>query len=377
MPGRRSSRPATLLAACLLLAGCTGATGTTATTTATVPDRVDVERSSRDSDALLERVLADDAPGCSAAVGVDGEVVWAGARGLADLASGRPLTTSTTLDVGSVSKQFTATAVLLLEQDGVVALGDPLSRWVPDLPAWAGTVTLGHLVHQTSGIPDYLADLEAAGVLLTDRRTQQDALAAIAAHPELAAPPGARFDYSNSNYVLLAEVVAAAAGRPLAEFLADRVFGPLDLAMVLDPSGADPANADVTSARSYTRTATSVPWQPAGSRFEQVGDGSVQTTPSELVRWADVYRTGALGGPELLAAQVGDPVPVEGSTGYGAGLFVERTGPLSHAGSWAGFLSGFAVSGDRRVAVAVSCNGDQAGTDDLDRVWPALRGEWL
>ncbi|WP_106276338.1 hypothetical protein [Geodermatophilus tzadiensis] len=93
-------------------------------------------------------------------------------------------------------------------------------------------------------------------------------------------------------------------------------------------------------------------------------------------RRAGVSRTGALGGPELLAAQVEDPVPVEGGTGYGAGLFVERTGPLSHSGSWAGFLSGFAVSADRRVAVAVSCNGDQAGTDDLDRVWPVLRGEW-
>ncbi|MBM7808913.1 CubicO group peptidase (beta-lactamase class C family) [Geodermatophilus bullaregiensis] len=358
--------------------GCTAGTSRDATPSTTpAADRVDVERSSARSDDLLERVLAADAPGCSAAVGVDGEVVWAGARGLADLTTGRPISTSTTFDVASVSKQFTATAVLLLEQDGVLSLDDPLSRWVPGLPAWAGTVTVDHLVHQTSGIPDYLADLAAAGVQVTDRTTQQDALAAIAAHPDLRHPAGERFEYSNSDYVLLAEVVAAAAGRPLPQFLADRVFGPLDLAMVLDPSGADPGNTGTSSARSHVRASPGAPWEPAGSRFGQVGDGSVQTTPSELVRWADVYRTGVLGGRSLLDAQVGDPAPVEGSTGYGAGVYVDRGGALSHPGSWAGFLSGFAVSADRHVAVAVSCNGDQAGTDDLDRIWPVLRGEWM
>ena len=79
------------------------------------------------SDAILARYLETDEPGCSAAVGVDGAVVWAGARGAADLA-GQPLTTASIFDIASVSKQFTGVAVLLLEQDGALSLDDPLSR---------------------------------------------------------------------------------------------------------------------------------------------------------------------------------------------------------------------------------------------------------
>ncbi|MGY1731155.1 serine hydrolase domain-containing protein [Geodermatophilus sp. SYSU D01045] len=362
------------MAAAGVLAACTSSDGTggdgAAATTPPGPE----ERVAR-SDALLEEVLAADEPGCSAAVGIDGEVVWAGARGLADTATGRPLTPETTFDVASVGKQFTATAVLLLEQDGVLSLEDPVSRWLPGLPAWADTVTLDQLVHHTSGIPDYLADFEAAGIAVTDRTTQEQAVAAIAAHPEL--PPAEGFAYSNSNYVLLAEVVRAASGQHLADFLRTRVFEPLDLAVAVDPSASAPDAADPSSARGHVKDTATGPWRPAGSRFEQVGDGAVRTTPSELVRWADEYRTGRLGGEALLAARLADPAPVNAARDYAAGLFLTRAGDLEHGGSWAGFRSAFRVSADRHTAVAVACNGEEPGVADVDRIWRVLPGVWL
>ena len=328
------------------------------------------------SDELLADTLPADEPGCAAAVGVEGEVVWAGARGLADLSTGQALDTSTTFDIGSVSKQVTATAVLLLAQDGSLSLDDPLSRWVPGLPAWADAVTVADLVHHTSGIPDYTERLANDGRTLADRATQRETVASLAAVGELRAPPGERFEYSNSNYVLLAEVVREASGRLLPEFARERVFEPLELGMAVDPSGASPDDADPSSARSYVRGPVEARWQPAGSRWEQLGDGSVQTTSSDLVRWADNYRTGRVGGDELLAAQLEGAADAGDGLRYGAGIFAQRDGSLWHRGQWAGFLSEFWVSADRRTAVAVTCNGDRGPSSAVNYLAPALQREW-
>jgi CubicO group peptidase (beta-lactamase class C family) len=202
------------------------------------------------SDELLERRLSPDEPGCSAAVGVEGEVVWAGARGLADLATGRALTPATTLDIASVSKQFTATAVLLLAGEGRLALTDPLSRWVPGLPAWSNEVTIDQLLHHTSAMPDYTT-LLSAGHALSERTTQQQAIAAIARIGSLNGHLRGLFGYSNFNYVLLAEIVQSTGQQPLPDFARTRIFEPLRLDMAIDPSGANPDNTDPSTARSY------------------------------------------------------------------------------------------------------------------------------
>jgi CubicO group peptidase (beta-lactamase class C family) len=357
----------------LPLAACTHGEAPPSATSASPADSA-AEHADRSDDLLADNLAADE-PGCSAAVGIDGEVVWAGARGTADLATGRALDTDTTLDIGSVSKQFTAVAVLLLEQDGRLSLDDPLADWVPDLPRWSRDVTLTHLVHHTSGIPDYTHLLLNSGADLADPTTQLDAVDAIAGVETLDHPPGDRFAYSNSNYVLLAEVVQRAGGTSLPDFLRSRVFEPSGLAMVLDPFGASPDNSDEASARPYVRDPVTQEWQVAGSRWEQVGDGSIQTTPSELVRWADNYRTGEIGGERLLEAQLRDPADAGGAD-YGAGIVISRDGELRHTGGWAGFLSEFAVSADRRLAVAVSCNGDEGSSSPIGRIAPALMAEW-
>lgn len=148
-----------LLAATLLLGGCTGQhTTRTAASTTYTPH---IKASSQD---VLDGAINADEPGCSAAVGVEGKVIWSGVRGIADLASGAKITTDTVFDIASVSKQFTATAILLLVEAGKLTLDDPISQYVPELPDWAQTVTVEQLMHQTSGIPDYVALLAARGV---------------------------------------------------------------------------------------------------------------------------------------------------------------------------------------------------------------------
>jgi len=316
------------------------------------------------ADLALTGRLNTDKPGCSAAVGVNGEVVWAGARGVASLETKAPLTAATVFDIGSVSKQFTATAVLLLAQSGALTLKDRLSDHVDGLPAWAGQVSVAQLVHHTSGIPDYIELLQAQGHSLRGRTTQEQAVRAVAGTKTLRFQPGSRFEYSNSNYLLLAQIVQHASGTALPRYLKEHVFTPLGLDMVMEPVTHIPAKAI-----SYSGTNVD------DSRWEQVGDGGVQTAPSELVRWADNYRTGKVGGPALLTAQLADPVPsnLGPNMDYAAGIVLADDGTILHAGSWAGFRSAFEIRPDRRTAFAVTCN--SADHDPL-AITADLRGIW-
>jgi CubicO group peptidase (beta-lactamase class C family) len=305
------------------------------------------------SQAVIDALVQPDDPGCSAAVGVEGEVVWEGVQGVADLGQGKRITPETVFDIGSVSKQFTATAILLLAADGSLSLDDPLSRHVGGLPGWADTVSVDQLVHHTSGIPDYIDLLIDGEHELTDQVSQEQTLQVLATVPSLGFAPGSQWEYSNSNYVLLAEVVKQVSGQPLPDLLSSRIFQPLDLKMVMDPEPANPQKA-----LSYAKDATG--FSPLDFHWEQVGDGSIHTTPHELVRWADNYRTGTVGGDDLLTAQTADPVKGEFAYSYGAGIFVNQDGTLWHEGDWEGFLTAFRVSPDRRTAVAVSCNRNES-----------------
>ncbi|MGB0437118.1 MAG: serine hydrolase domain-containing protein [Mycobacterium sp.] len=340
-----------LLAVALLVGACSGR-GPAASTVGPEPG----DRTAR-SQALLDGAINAEDPGCSAAVGVEGTVVWTGVRGLADLATGAAITADTVFDIASVSKQFTATAVLLLVQEGKLALDDPLSGHLPGLPRWADSVTVAQLIHQTSGIPDYIGLLDDAGVEENGRATQADALTVLGAVPELDFEPGAQFEYSNSNYILLAEIVSEASGQPLPKYLSVNIFQPLDLVMVLDPAGT-------TSNEAVPYAQDGGGYLVADSSWEQIGDGAIQTTPSQLVRWADNYRTGRVGGRALLAAQLAGAVP-DGAERYGAGISLLPDGSIGHEGAWGGFVSDFRVSSDRRTSLAISCNIDDQDTGVL------------
>jgi CubicO group peptidase (beta-lactamase class C family) len=312
------------------------------------------------SNAVLMRSLSTHGPGCSAAVARGGEVLWAGARGLADVERAEPITETTAFDLASVSKQFTAIAVLQLAQDGALALTDPLSRHLPTLPSWARSVTLDDLLHHTSGIPDYTDLLIQGGTTLDEPADQADAIAAITSVAEIETTRG--FAYSNSNYVLLAEVIAAVAGTDLAAVLESSVFG--DASLRLEPA---PRSADVA----VPYVAAGEGWRPARSGWTQVGDGSVVGSPSDLVMWADVYRSDEALRQRLVEGAVATGAPDRSR--YGRGLVVGADGSLSHAGGWSGYVTLFGMTGDRGTAIAVSCNAERLPIDELAQ---ALRGIW-
>lgn len=366
----RYGKPTTLAAVVLLLAACSGQL---ATNDATAPTTTEISaHTARAGQAILDDAIKADEPGCSAAVGVEGKVVWTAVRGVQDLKTGEKITTDTVFDIASVSKQFTATAILLLVQAGKLTLDDPLSQYVPELPPWATKVTVAQLMHQTSGVPDYTGLLQGQGYGLSDRTTEAQALQALAGAPELGFKPGTRYEYSNSNYLLLGEIVHRISAQPLPDFLTAQIFQPLELTMTLDPVGRIP-----NKAMAYTKGAGSNgEYERVSSAWEQVGDGGIQTTPTQLARWGDNYRTGEVGGPQLLDAQLAGAVETEpgGGDRYGAGIFSLANGMLDHDGAWAGFVTAFRVSSDRRTSVVVSCNTDK---QDPEAMAEAIGGLWM
>jgi CubicO group peptidase (beta-lactamase class C family) len=358
--------PTPLFAVALLLSACGSGQHTAPTATSTVA--VDYAAAKAGSQKVLDDSVDVDAPGCSAAVGIKGKDVWTGVRGLADMSTGSAITANTVFEIASVSKQFTATALLLLVDAGKLTLNDSLAQHLPELPSWAGTVTVGQLMHQTTGIPDYVGLLEAQGFQFGDHTTEGQALRAVAGVPKLKFTPGSQFEYSNSNYLFLGEIVRRVSGEPLPQFLTEQIFRPLGLAMVVDPTGQIPGKAlsyEWDSDDYYTST----------TGWEQVGDGGIQTTPSQLVYWADNYRTGRVGGSTLLDAQLSGAVPTDSGRGdrYGAGIYLLPNGALFHDGEWGGYVSAFRISKDRLTSVAVSCNTDEqdpsALAESIAKLW--------
>ncbi|MGE0001913.1 MAG: serine hydrolase [Fimbriimonadaceae bacterium] len=291
-------------------------------------------------------------PGGVVGVAVDGKVVYAKGFGLANLEHGVPLTPDSVLDVGSVSKQFTAMCVLLLEEDGKLKTTDPVTKFVPELPTFGHTVTIDHLVHMTSGVRDYLTLWSLAGWNGVDERSDEDALASLSRQQGLNNAPGERFVYSNSNYVLLATIVERVSGSSLASFASERVFKPL---------GMDSTRFDTDSIVVKSRAQSYAPngfggWKPLVSALSIVGDGGVLSTVGDLAKWHANLRDNKLGkGSPALAQKFTEGVTVgAGSPNYAFGLIVDELDGIQrigHNGNWLGFNASTMFFPDRKVSI--------------------------
>jgi CubicO group peptidase (beta-lactamase class C family) len=353
----------------------TDPTVTSAATDAGGTDAGEADAAAVEATRAMFAPITADMPGCTVAASRGGEVVFAEAVGAARLDPAVPMTIETVVDIGSTSKQFTATAVLLLAERGDLDLDAPLSSVLGDLPAWADEPSIRQLMHHESGIPDYIGLLADQGFSLGDVTTDDDALGALADVTELDFEPGTSWAYSNSNYFLMGQVVLAVTGDDLGIFLADEVFGPLDLDMVMDPTAAIAEKATSYEGSGDGRFVADSLWQ-------QLGDGAIQTTPSQLVRWASEYWSPEL---ELTIDDRLDQAPVPaglpGDGVYGAGIFAladdELGQVLRHSGGWGGFVTVFAVAPELEVAIAATCTSPESGaalaSDDpeleLLRIW--------
>ena len=285
-------------------------------------------------------------PGCTVVVVQGDRSVFSAAVGKSTLDPSRPLTVDTPVDIASTAKQFTGVAVLRLVDQGVVGLDMPLGHYISELPAPLRTVTVRQALHHQSGIPDYVGLLASR---LDDRVTNEDALRALIAAPELEFKPGSQFRYSNSNYFLLGRVVERVSGMSLARFLTRRV---------LAPAGATARFDAASTSRSYRKAGGA--WIAADPPWQTSGDGGMWMSPRDLARWAAQYWEATIGDESMARLMLRDAVATPIGR-YGAGI-VEAPLPdgsrvLGHDGRWGGYTTAFVVLPDERRAIVMTCNG--------------------
>jgi CubicO group peptidase (beta-lactamase class C family) len=307
--------------------------------------------------AAAEVLAKSGAPSASVAVVKDGKIAYENAYGTANLETKTPATPQMRYSIGSISKQFTAAAVLLLAEEGKLSLDDKVVRWLPELTR-AKDISIRQLLSMTSGYQDFWPQDYVMPMMLKPA-TAQDILNGWARKP-LDFEPGTKWQYSNTNYVVAGVIVERAAGMPLIDFLQKRIFTPLQMTSVAD---TDAAPLGAGEPMRYMRYALG-PLRPAPKEGKgwMFAAGELAMTAHDLARW-DIslidqsilqpasYRTLAT------EMQLNNGV----GTRYGLGVNVGMTDgrrTISHGGEVSGFTANNAIYPDNRAAVVVLTNLD-------------------
>lgn len=326
------------------------------------------------ADSVFQPFDRTDSPGCALGVYQDGKILYARGYGMESLEHGVALSPRSVLDVGSISKQFTAMSLLMLQKEGKLSLDDPIRKYIPEMPAYADRITLRRALSQTSGLRDLYVMMGQAG--RTFAGDTIDALRVITRSAEPNYEPGARYLYTNSGWILAAQIVYRLTGKTLAQFAEERIFAPLgmhDTRYLADVTTIIPNGAEGYAPRSGGG------FRVARSTYDGaiMGAGAVHTSVEDFGRWLNNYDAATVGGRDIIetmttATKLNDGSPAKSgpNQAYAIGLSVGTLRGLrvvSHGGSWAGYRGHFLRFPDQRFAVATFCNLTTSGPDSLAR----------
>ncbi len=345
-----SCRFASLATMALLASGCTIAAGPgdNAGNTDTGADNPAV-------DAMFAAFDQPGSPGCGLAVAQDGELIYARGYGYANLDHDIPNSPHTVFDVGSVTKQFTAASLSMLAQEEKLTLDDDIRRWLPELPEYEPTVTIRHLLHHTGGLRDYLNLFPLAGRNDYFPISHAQILAMMSRQRAPIFAAGERYRYSNTGYMLLAQILERAGSESLGEMAQARIFDPLDM----------------TGSHMYEDLREIIPGRAIGYdrdddgdlrivhnyNFDVTGDGQLYTTMPDLLRW-DEWLHGdepSIHAMMLTEGHLNNGEPV----GYAQGIRLDEYRGLrtvGHSGGSWGFVTQMVRFVEPALSIAISCN---------------------
>ncbi len=320
----------------------------------------------QDTVAMIEKIFnryKPNNPGCQLAISRNGQAIFSRAWGMADLEHAVSLTNVSVIEAGSVSKQFTAAAILLLEQQGKLSIHDDVRKYVPELPDYGTQITLQQMMQHTSGLKDWGSIAGIAGWPRTTKTySNDDALYIIKRQKTLNHKPGDEYLYSNSNYNLFAIIVERVSGMSLAEFTRVHIF--------------EPAGMKHTEWRNNFKKIVAnraIAYEKSGSGYltdmpnEYVyGNGGLLTTAEDLLTWNNFYLNGRLGNPSLLSKQLSTaPLNNGRMNHYAAGLGIDSVRGrklISHGGATASYRSSLEYFPDLGLTIAWLSN-----TSEFDR----------
>jgi CubicO group peptidase (beta-lactamase class C family) len=312
-------------------------------------------------DAIFSRWTRE-TPGCAVGVSVGGTPVLTRAYGRADLEHDVANTPDTIFEAGSVSKQFTAAAMLLLARDGRLSLDDEVRKYIPELPEFGPRLTIRHMLTHTSGLRDWGNIAGIAGWPRTARvHTHAHVLEIVSRQRSLNFPPGTRYSYSNTGYNLAAILVARVSGMSFADFTRTRIFEPMGMTRT---SWRDDY-ARIVKNRALSYEVASDGTARTVMPFENVhGNGGLLTTVGDLLKWNEHFVKPTIGDAAVVAEQERAGQFIDGRRhGYALGLMVgqlDGVREVAHSGSTAGYRAHLSRYPDQRVSVAVLCNGSNA-----------------
>lgn len=295
-------------------------------------------------------------PGAAIAVIKDGKVFYTQGYGSANLEYGIPIKPDTIFHAASLSKQFTAFAILLLQKEGKLSLDDDVRKHIPELPDFGTTITLRHLANHSSGLRDQWRLLMMAGWRLDDVITKQHIMKLIKRQGSLNFPPGDRNLYSNTGYTLLAEVVARVSGKSFAEFTKENIFVPLKMK---NTQFCDDHEKIVPN-RAYSYSKEGDGYNKKVLSYATVGATSLLTTVEDFSLWALNFENPELGGSKIIEQLNAGTVRNDGKeTGFAFGQMVgtyQGINVFVHSGSDAGFRAYFARVPDHNLSIVVLSN---------------------
>ncbi len=316
------------------------------------------EKSAAAVDEVFSDLAKPGSPGCALGVYRDGKIIYAKGYGLANIEENVPINPQSVFDIGSTSKQFTAASILLLEKQGKLAVTDDVRKYLPELPDYGQKISILQLLNHTSGLRDYLALMELAGINTDSVTTDEDALALINRQKALNFAPGSDWLYSNTGFFLISVIVKRVSGKTLREFAAENIFTPLE--MTHTQFRDDHASLIANRALAYDEKEKKDGYTLNVSYFEQTGDGAVHTSVEDLLQWDENFYSPRVGGQDFLnELQERGKLNSGKVLDYAKGLFLQDYRGLhsvSHGGAWGGYRAELLRFPERHFSVACLCN---------------------
>jgi CubicO group peptidase (beta-lactamase class C family) len=274
------------------------------------------------ADQLMYAYSGDDMPGGVIGVIRDGELIFSKAYGMANLTHGIPYTVGTPSNIGSVSKQFTAMAILLLEQEGKLSLDDDVRKYIPELPDLGKVVKIKNMLNHTNGFREVFNLMPMTGWKGEDALRREEVIHILQRQEELQAAPGEEFNYNNSAFIMLAEIVERISGQSFPEYMEAYVFAPLGMNATMVRT--DPATIVPGASQGYTRDSTG--FKESGDLYSAYGAGGIYSTPGDFSKWMNNFKDPVVGSKEVISRLVSVDTLNNGDTmtyalGIGVGEF--------------------------------------------------------
>ena len=327
-------------------------------------------------DAIFADLKSNTAPGAAVLVLQDGRVVFARGYGVTDLRSLSKIDAHTNFRLASVSKQFTAMAVMLLVHDGKLRYDERLTDVFPDFPAYGRAISIRHLLNHTSGLQDYetlmLPDNDASPEKIPQIK-DAGVLTLLKQQTATKFMPGMNWEYSNSGYAVLATIVEKVSGKAFGQFLQDRIFGPLQMRSTI----AYEQGKNEVLHRAYGHTRKEAGWRETdqSSTSAVLGDGGIYSSLDDLAKWDESLRHHRLLSevemrPALTPAKLPDGCAVfrDKPAEYGFGWFLDLYkghARMWHFGETVGFRTAIQRFADDKLTIIVLCNREDVSAEVL------------